>query len=142
MKSTVSKAAQLIRKDLKAAFPTVKFSVTSKNYTGGDSIRVSYIDGPKIDEIREVVNKYELGHFNGMEDIYEYSNKNPKIPQTKHVFVDRDMSDKTRAALARIVEERYSGIDGEIDDNKYYEKMRMYGREILYREFRELSMSK
>jgi hypothetical protein len=37
-----------------------------------------------------MTDKYQYGHFNGMEDIYEYSNNNDAIPQTKYLFVEPD----------------------------------------------------
>lgn len=31
--------------------------------------------------------KYQYGHFNGMEDLYEITNIRKDIPQTKHLFI-------------------------------------------------------
>lgn len=38
--------AAAVRKELRAAFPGTKFSVTSQNFAGGDSVRASWADGP------------------------------------------------------------------------------------------------
>ncbi|WP_338423309.1 LPD29 domain-containing protein, partial [Xylella fastidiosa] len=43
---TCAETAKLVRKALKESFPDIKFSVKSSNYSGGASIRVSWIDGP------------------------------------------------------------------------------------------------
>ena len=51
---TSKEKAQVIRKELKAAFPGVKFWVTSKN-----SIRVSWIDGPTERAVNEITAKQE-----------------------------------------------------------------------------------
>jgi hypothetical protein len=66
-------AAANIRVELKRAFPGVKFSVRSKVFSGGDSIDVSWVDGPLTRDVEAIAKKYSGGSFNGMEDIYEYS---------------------------------------------------------------------
>jgi len=93
--NTQPTAAQMLRKDLKEAFPGQKFSVTS-DY---NSIRVKYTDGVSSDKVEKLTGKYEMGHFNGSEDIYEYSNVNKDIPQVKYVFVEREMSPEAKAAI-------------------------------------------
>lgn len=86
-------AAALIRKELKAA--GIKASVTSKNYSGGDSVDVTMVDQtPDARKLAETIcNKYQYGHFDGMNDIYEYSNTRKDIPQTKYLFVRNEMSE-------------------------------------------------
>jgi hypothetical protein len=92
--STHAQAAKLIRQELKQQFPITKFSVTSKSYSGGNSIDVDWVDGPTTKAVETIINKYQYGHFNGMEDIYEYSNTRKDIPQVKFVFVHRTISDE------------------------------------------------
>jgi copper chaperone CopZ len=92
-RSTVAQCAQLVRKELKTLYPNIKFSVTSENYSMGDSVNVSYQRELLTEEQHQALNsllrsKYQYGHFNGMEDIYENSNRNNNIPQTKFLFVD------------------------------------------------------
>lgn len=84
-----AQAAKLIRKDLKKAYPNTKFSVTSSNFSMGDSVRISWNLGPTIDKINAIVDKYQYGHFDGMTDSYEYSNCK-SFPQTKFVQTQRD----------------------------------------------------
>ena len=66
-------AAANIRKELKLKFPGVKFRVRSESYSMGDSVDV---DGPSDirDEAEKIINKYQYGDFNSMEDIYENNN--------------------------------------------------------------------
>ena len=68
-------AAKAIRSELKKAYPTTKFSVTSQSYSGGNSVHVEWIDGPTSFEVGEIAYKYQYGHFNGMEDSYEDTNR-------------------------------------------------------------------
>lgn len=91
-KSGHAATAAAIRTELKAAFPSVKFSVTSEIFSGGDACRVSWENGPTTEKVTEYSNKYQSGHFNGMEDIYEYSNSRDDIPQVKYITESRSIS--------------------------------------------------
>ena len=69
---TCAETAKLIRKDLKANFPGVKFSVRSDTYSMGASIRVKYTDGPARADVEAVTGKYESAGFDGMVDYKFY----------------------------------------------------------------------
>jgi len=92
MKSTHSQAAAMIRKELKATFKGVKFSVTSSSYSNGNSIHIEWIDGPTSLEVKKISDKYEMGSFDGSDDCYHYDNRNDNIPQVKYVQERREMS--------------------------------------------------
>jgi len=66
-------AAANLRKQLKEVFPGVKFSVRSDSFSGGDSIKVSWTDGPTSKEVDRIADRYSAGSFDGMEDIYNYA---------------------------------------------------------------------
>ncbi len=88
-------AAANIRTELKRTFPGVKFSVRSEKYSGGDSIDVSWTDGPTEEEVKAISGKYKGGYFNGMEDIYEYDHSNPwtrLFGDAKYIFENRHYS--------------------------------------------------
>lgn len=91
VKSTAALAAQAIRTELKANFPSIKFSVRSENYSGGNSIDVNYED-PELERstVEKLLSKYEYGSFNGMEDYYEITNSRDDIPQVKYLFVNNN----------------------------------------------------
>ena len=101
MKSQVALAAKAIKAELKAAFPGITFSVTSETYTGGNSVNISYEDSVCVSVIENVVGKYQMGSFNGLEDIYEYDNRNKEIPQAKYVFVRRTCSFAAKIEIAK-----------------------------------------
>ncbi len=63
-------AAINIRRQLKATFPGVKFSVRTSDY---DAVRVVWMDGPTVNEVRPIIQKYQGGYYDGMHDIYEYA---------------------------------------------------------------------
>jgi len=93
-KTQVAQASQQIRKILKKEFPKTKFSVKSSNYSMGDSINISWVDGVAERKVEKLINYFQYGEFNGMEDIYEYTNRREDIPQTKYLFCDRKISDE------------------------------------------------
>lgn len=106
--STAANTAKAIREELKANFAGVKFSVTSENFAGGNSVNISWSDGPTTEQVSNISNKYQYGHFNGMDDIYEYTNDRKDIPQAKYVSESRSMSDEVSAILLPIAEQIYN----------------------------------
>ena len=94
MTSEHAKAAKMIRKELKENFPKTKFHVRSSIFSGGDSIDISWADGPSEDAVNKIVRKYQYGHFDPMTDMYEVSNNNESLPQVKYVTCQRELSDE------------------------------------------------
>ncbi len=58
--------AKAIRKELKANFKGIKFSVTAPYY---GKVSISFDNGVKTEKVSDLVAKYKNGSFNGMEDI-------------------------------------------------------------------------
>ena len=56
-KSSHALAAANIRRELKHKYPNCKFRVTTKSYSGGDSVHVSWVDGPTNKEVDAIINK-------------------------------------------------------------------------------------
>jgi hypothetical protein len=106
-KTEAANAASEIRKVLKIAFPNIKFSVTSENYAGGNSIRVNWENGPTVKQVQQYTKDFEMGSFNGMEDIYEMTNYNKNIPQVKYLFLNRSMSKNLKEFLEKEIEKKY-----------------------------------
>lgn len=113
--STRAAAAKAIRNELKKN--GIKARVTCKSYSGGDSVRVSVSNQAPwvMAKINDFCNQYQMGHFNGMEDIYEYSNTSD-LPQVKFVFVDNNFSDEVkneaRAHIEKTIEiEKFAEFD-------------------------------
>lgn len=109
--------AASIRTELKNNFPTYKFSVTSDNFSGGDSVHISWKDGPTTKQVDSIVNKYQYGHFNGMEDIYEYSNNIEGLPQTKYVSTSREINPALKNRLLPEFEKLYKSDEPEYSRN-------------------------
>lgn len=100
MKTKAAETAKAIKAELKKAFPQIKFAVKSSIYSGGTSVDVDYTDGVAIDKVRDITEKYQYGHFDGMNDIYENSNRRNDIPQVKFVIVQRTKSDEVVQKIA------------------------------------------
>ena len=85
-----AQVAKLLKTKAKSLGLEVKAS--SKNFSGGDSVSIKVLKGSdkSFNELKEYSSQFEQGHFNGMSDIYEYSNSRDDIPQTKYLFIDDD----------------------------------------------------
>jgi hypothetical protein len=118
-------AAQMIRAELKKN--GIKASVRSESYSMGSSVRVKLLQdvGPAArKEIEEFAGQFQYGHFDGMQDLYEYSNKRSDLPQVKFVFIDIEYSDEIKQA-ARDYIANISGI--EAHERDHYEYMALRG---------------
>ncbi len=107
MKTEAAEAGKLIRRELKDKFPEVKFKVTSENFAGGDAVNVEWTDGVTEDQVKDLLNKYQEGHFDGMRDIYEYSNDRKDIPQAKFTMAKRNLSDEISVKAARVAKDNF-----------------------------------
>ena len=96
----VTLAAANVRILLKQAFPGVKFSVTCDKYSMGNSLRVSWTDGPDCAAVDAIVDKFSGGSFNSMEDIYEYSSSafTELFGRAKYITTSRELGDATISA--------------------------------------------
>jgi hypothetical protein len=93
-KSTHAAAAAAAKAAILKEFPRVKIrAARSSSFANGSSIGI-YLDGYIHDEdwerIQEIVKQFEYGHFDGMNDIYVYSNSRDDIPQVKFASVYRE----------------------------------------------------
>ena len=104
-------AARNIRKELAAAFPGVKFSVRNSRYSGGNSLRVAWMDGPQTAQVDEIVSKYEFGRFDGMDDSYRFNDSawTDAFGGAYYVMTSRSESDELIAAAIRTVKAKYAG---------------------------------
>ncbi|MGC0824939.1 LPD29 domain-containing protein [Pantoea agglomerans] len=97
-----------IRKELKAKFPGVRFSVRKRSY---DSVSVNWMDGPTEEEVKAVTDKYKDSYFDGMQDmsISCTSPFNRIYGGVGYVFIDRDYSDEMKKKAVDIIAKKYGG---------------------------------
>jgi len=113
--------AKAIRAELKKAFPSIKFSVTSENYSMGDAVRISYTNGVPTKDVEAITNKYQYGDFDSMTDMYKYTNNRTDIPQVKYVQVSRGLEPDTYEDIKLDIATKY-GIEDINNENEWYEK--------------------
>ena len=88
-----------IKKELQLKFKGVKFSVSKNDY---NSIGIRWTDGPKIKEVEDVTGKYEAGHFDGMDDIYNYTHSDWHIfGYAKYINHNRSISKEVESGLLK-----------------------------------------
>ncbi len=106
-----AETSKAIRKELKKAYPLTKFSVTSHSYSGGSSVAIEWLDGPTSESVGKIAYKYQYGHFNGMEDIYELTNNRNDIPQVKYVQVRREVSENINLQVFELLQKTHMHFD-------------------------------
>ena len=138
-----AQAAKQIRAALKAAYPKIAFRVTSKSFSGGNDVWVRWTDGPTDEAVDALIRKHQYGHFDGMIDLYEYTNRRDDIPQVKYVMTQRNDSAEARQLIVDQLNARY-GWNLEIGDygairNDHHTGHGWASHEI-YRTFNDLSL--
>ncbi len=76
---TTAETAAIMRRELKAAFPRVKFSVKSSVYSMGSSVHIGWTDGPTEERVSAITDKYSSRGFDGSIDL-EYQIKHYMMP--------------------------------------------------------------
>lgn len=104
---SAKETAATLRKLLKAAFPAVRFSVTSER---GCTVNVNWTDGPTVARVEAITAGFQAGHFDGMTDSYEYDRNafllvdgEPYRPGVRFLFENRHCSPALVAKAARAV---------------------------------------
>jgi hypothetical protein len=111
MKSEHARCAKQIKIKLKHAFPTVEFSVKSSSFAGGNSVDVTWHNGPTSEQVAKITHEYQYGHFDGMTDSYEYSNTRKDIPQTKYLHLNRFPSDAIKEQVFQYLKRTHDGFE-------------------------------
>ena len=95
-----------IRAELKKHFPKTKFSVRKQHHS---TYHISWTDGPTVDEVESIINKYETSRFDSYTD-YHYSENSPfnvVYGGADYVFTHRDYSDEIIALAIKSLIDKY-----------------------------------
>lgn len=132
--SRVAKVSKAIRQDLKAM--GIKAKVQSSSGSWSDAIRI-YLSNERpevVDKINKLVCKYKAGYFDGMNDIYEYTNNNDL--SVEYIFVeniiDNSIIDKAEQYL------RDKGWSDDAVKDNLYKVLRGCYQEMIYKPFWDL----
>jgi hypothetical protein len=136
--SGVVEGAANMRIELKRTFPGVKFSVKSE-HRGSSSIDIGWTDGPSVEQVKEITDKYQQGNFNGMEDIYEYNRAVwPEVfGGARYVFENRHISPELTLKAAK--ELGYDLVSGECDNYGNLPGLDSDNSQMVYRKARQMT---
>ena len=117
----VTETAKSVRKELKASFPGVKFSVRSSRFSGGSSVSVRWTDGPAPHKVREITDGHaEIHRCEYTGEILAGSNR--------YVHADRDYSQEAEA-WGRAERNRQFGMNPTPEEERHsYEPSHRLGR--------------
>lgn len=73
------KTTNIIKRYCKENFNISKIEVSTDVFSGGDSMDVNYYSPERIPELERFIKSFQDGHFNSMEDIYEFEDKEEVI---------------------------------------------------------------
>ena len=107
--------AKRVRADLKAAWPGVKFSVRTRQYS---TIYVDWSDGPRETAVEALLAKYEYGYFDGMDDSYHYTGGNVVDGvdySVKYLFTNRHYSDAAEGRFRALLLGYHDGLGDQPD---------------------------
>lgn len=118
---STANTAKLIRVDLKAAYPGIKFSVITRHV---GSVSVNWTDGPTTKHIDHLLNKYVCSSFDGMIDLkttFEYEDEEGTMIRyaTDYVSTSRNTSPEYLEVVAANVALMY-GIEQPTPNNEGY----------------------
>lgn len=139
MKSIHAQTAKAIRQELKTSFPNTKFSVRSESFSMGNAVRIGWTDGVTIEQVKEITEKYEYGHWDGRSDIYELSNHRDDIPQVKWVSWNRKASDQVKDRITDHIRNNYPDCeDFAMDEHSSF--FNEWGATIVWRKFYNMDL--
>lgn len=115
---TCTETAKIIRKALKESFTDMKFSVTSKIYSGGASISVSWTNGANQAQVESVIRHFKGAYFDPSIDyqgnIYHMMDGQQVSFGADFIFCNRHYSD---AAIQRAIDRVYRKYEGNFSDS-------------------------
>ena len=129
-RATPAEVAKQVRADLALAFPGVKFSVRSES-RGTSSVSVHWIDGPTTQRVDDIVDRYQMGDFDGRDDSYNYRAEREIRAGVEYsvrwVMTTRHMSDTAATRFMALIQQYRGDIDGKPD----YEIRNLAWREFV-----------
>lgn len=120
---TPADTAKLVRAAIKTAFPTIKFTVKTKTYSGGASISVGWEDGPLTADVERVAKQFAGATFDGMIDLKSHHDSildGEKVSYgADFIFCSRSFSAEFLRRRAAKVAQRYGGELVQVEVSKW-----------------------
>jgi len=113
-----AETAKLVRLVLKESFPDIKFSVRGKTYSGGASLRIEWLDGANVDQVKAVAGKFRASYFDGSID-YQGSIFHMMDGETVRFGADFINSDRVHSdvAVQRAIDRTYRRYAGNFNSD-------------------------
>jgi hypothetical protein len=115
-KLTNAEAARLLKKELRARFPGVAFSVRSDRGSAWGWFSVSWTDGPRWRDVERVTSPCHYASFNGMTDGYDHHKRGAVLlagewiePFSRGINCHRRISEDYARQLVAAYCARYTG---------------------------------
>ncbi len=107
-----------IRREFKSAFSGAKFSVRTDRY---GSVRVEWTDGPTVQQVEAITDKYSGGRFDSMEDIYRHKRSpwTQVFGSAKYISESRQYSPAAMTTAVEAVCARYGWPLIEVKTSEY-----------------------
>lgn len=110
----------ILKRHIFKTWPQVSdVKVRTDVFSMGDSMDVDYYAAAEIPELEKFVDNFQEGHFNGMEDIYEYSDNKVEIILEGHILQNykyvfcKFKPESEEQAKSRILREEHPNIEAD-----------------------------
>lgn len=112
-----AKVAKICKTYLKSI--GIQGKARSSSFSMGNSVDIEIEDQPPemMKIIHSELDQYQQGHFDGMTDMYEYSNTDNSIPQTKYLQISNRYSKEMYQKVWAYIRNEFSG--GEAHPEEY-----------------------
>lgn len=92
--------SKLIRKELKVAYPAVKFSVRTDHHS---AVRIGWQDGPTAKQVEAIVGKYEGSTFDAYADCFVPADNGDVHYGSRFVFTERSYSEHFMSVVVALI---------------------------------------
>ena len=122
--SIAALAARAIRKEFKEAGIRPD-RVTSQNFAGGNSVRVTFTDAPPETRLKahSIVQKYQYGYFDGSQDLYIYNPAEKTLPQVKYTNVQCNLSPELQQELEAYAAKHFNDYDPDRNAREFVHRL-------------------
>jgi hypothetical protein len=85
----VRTTTNILKRHILKTWPSVsKVEIKTDSFSGGSSMDVTYYTPVPIDSLESFIKRFQYGHFNSMEDIYESNRDKEAIILEEHILQD------------------------------------------------------
>jgi hypothetical protein len=137
MASTEAQAASMIRKHLKSLGIVARVRSRSASMMNAVDVYLTDADPATVQKVEEYVDQFQYGHFDGMTDCYEYSNKRDDLPQVKYTHVSVTYTDAVQQKAWDHLRGYLGGMESapaNVNDGRNFRNVQAqeYGSQLLW----------